>query len=169
MNSTFTRVRRNTFQQNFSKTSLTFLRGWHDRWLVQPLIHIHVKLFSDSSSSLHGKRFGESVFSESHNPGFPSKDEYENVSNCVPSGIGPGNWLWERFKYARNVRLASCWGILPERLFLEKSNDSSWLRFPRDDGMVPVKLLLDKLSIIKDCNLPMLLGILHQICYLRGQ
>ena len=60
-----------------------------------------------------------------HNPKFPSKDELWNVQNCPPCGIGPISWFWERFKYFRNVRLVSCWGILPKRRFQERSKDSS--------------------------------------------
>ena len=45
--------------------------------------------------------------------------------NYPPCEIGSINWFWERFKYSRNVRLVSCWGILPKRRFRERSKDSS--------------------------------------------
>lgn len=36
-------------------------------------------------------------------------------------------------------------GITPYNLFRERSNDSSLLRFPKDDGIWPVRALCDML------------------------
>ncbi|RID80798.1 hypothetical protein BRARA_A03434 [Brassica rapa] len=53
---------------------------------------------------------------------------------------------------------SSC-GISPESLFWETSSDSRAVRFPIDEGMWPVKALLDKLSTWSSFNRPMDLGI----------
>ena len=50
--------------------------------------------------------------------------------------------------YAKKERLPSPLGIVPERLFLDMSSDSSFPRFEKDRGIWPVKALFDKLSEI---------------------
>ena len=65
----------------------------------------------------------------------------------------PTLWNWT------SVRLVSCWGISPKRLFRERSKDSSSVRFPNDDGIWLIKLFPDKLSTISALRFPMLFGI----------
>jgi len=50
--------------------------------------------------------------------------------------------------YAKNERLPSPLGIVPESWLLDRSSDSSLPRLERDRGIWPVKTLLDKLSAI---------------------
>ena len=55
-----------------------------------------------------------------HNPGFPSKEAFENVENGCSCGIGPLRLLLETLKNARNVILVSCDGILKKDLIMRK-------------------------------------------------
>ena len=105
-------------QSNYQSTSISY----HYHFQPSP---------SPNDDSCLISKVGISLFShfsnnwKPHNPKFPSKDELWNVQNCPPCEIGSINWFWERFKYSRNVRLVSCWGILPKRRFQERSKDSS--------------------------------------------
>ncbi|CAL9222960.1 unnamed protein product [Arabidopsis halleri] len=61
--------------------------------------------------------------------------------------------------YARYESFPNSCGISPESLFWETSSDSSSIRFAIDDGMWPVKALIDKLSTWSSFNRPMDFGI----------
>ncbi|WVY90761.1 hypothetical protein V8G54_036275 [Vigna mungo] len=50
-------------------------------------------------------------------------------------------------------------GISPFNLFHERSNHSNFVNLPNDSGMVPVILLCERLSPIRDFNSPMAFGI----------
>ncbi|CAL8121349.1 unnamed protein product [Prunus armeniaca] len=84
-----------------------------------------------------------------------------NEVSWVPCGIGHVRLLWDTSKYPRNVSLVSCWGICPESLFCERSNDSRFLKFPKDDGIEPVRMFLDILSAQSSLRFPMNSGILR--------
>ncbi|KAF2567077.1 hypothetical protein F2Q68_00027844 [Brassica cretica] len=76
--------------------------------------------------------------------------------------------------YAKNERLPSPLGIVPERLFLDRSSDSRLLRLEKDRGIWPVKALFDKLSAISAFKKPIDSGICPSSCctddayFLRG-
>ncbi|QHN78158.1 hypothetical protein HN873_067615 [Arachis hypogaea] len=73
---------------------------------------------------------------------------FENVSNYFPLGIGPTNWFWERFKTSRKFRLVSSAGIFPSSIVEERSNDSRFVKFPKERGIGPMRLLCDRLRLI---------------------
>ncbi|KAG6678777.1 hypothetical protein I3842_14G097500 [Carya illinoinensis] len=84
----------------------------------------------------------------------------ENVANCLISGILPNSWLNERLRTDRKIRpSASCKGISPVSSLLDKSSDSRWLNFPKDDGIRPVKTLFDKLRTFNNLSSPNSSGI----------
>lgn len=76
--------------------------------------------------------------------------------NCFPRGMAPVRWLGDTLKITRKLGCSSCWGISLERLFWERSNDSSCVRWMEsyrwssrwreecDEGVKP--LLMMKLS-----------------------
>ena len=118
------------------------------------------KLEWDSSNVGPGASMHSIVIGYPHNPLFPSKESSDNNINCLLCGIGPINWLNERFRTARKIKpSASCIGISPMSLLLDKSNDSSWAKFPRDGGIQPVRALCDKLRPINDLSSPNSSGI----------
>ncbi|RID61985.1 hypothetical protein BRARA_E01087 [Brassica rapa] len=61
--------------------------------------------------------------------------------------------------YAKNERLPSSLGIVPDKWFLDRSSDSSSVTFAKDKGMWPVKALFDKLRAINAFKRPMDSGI----------
>lgn len=91
-------------------------------------------------------------------PGFPSKELFGKVLNCPPVGICPIRLFRERFKNTRNDSRFSSFGIFPTRRFDERSRDSRFFRFPRDGGIVPVRLLLEKLRPLSQPSNPIYLG-----------
>lgn len=68
----------------------------------------------------------------------------------------PTSLLCETLTVDRPARL---WGICPESLLCDKSSDSSCVRFARDEGMLPVKQLLDRFSTIRSFTTPIDSGI----------
>ena len=60
---------------------------------------------------------------------------------------------------AKNDRLPSPIGIVPESWFPDRSNDSSSVALAKDRGIWPEKALLDKLSAISVFRRPMDPGI----------
>ena len=94
-----------------------------------------------------------------HNPLFTWKEASENVWNWLPLGIAPTNWLKERSRTERKVRLTNSLGIFPLRWLRERSNDSSCLSCPIYDGIWPVKPLPDKLRTYSDVKFPISSGI----------
>ena len=96
-----------------------------------------------------------------HKPLLLSYEVSKNVANCLMFGICPTNWLNERFRTSKKIRpSASCTGISPVSLLLDKSSDSSWLNFPRDGGIRPMKALCDKLRICNELSTPIVLFLL---------
>lgn len=61
-----------------------------------------------------------------------------------PTGSSPWRWLWEMLKTARWGRLASCFGMAPDRLLREKSIISRLVKLVMEEGIGPVRLLLPK-------------------------
>lgn len=56
----------------------------------------------------------------------------------------------ERFKNERNDKVANWKGISPVSLFLERSKDSRFVRFPKADWIEPVRALPERLRMWSD-------------------
>ncbi|XP_042942930.1 uncharacterized protein LOC122277118 [Carya illinoinensis] len=84
----------------------------------------------------------------------------DKSANCLISGILPNRLLNERLRTDRKIRpSASCKGITPVGSLLDRSSDSRWLTFPKDDGIWPVKTLFDKLRTYNNLSTPNSSGI----------
>jgi len=61
-------------------------------------------------------------------------------STFFMAGSGPVRKLWERLRWKSLGILAKLFGTTPENLFLERSNESSTLKFDKKVGIVPERL-----------------------------
>lgn len=77
-------------------------------------------------------------------PWFPSNELPWNVANCLVCGVGPERLLKDTLKYERKDSCANCWGIFPDKLLSERSNASRFKSFPKEDGMLPLSMLLER-------------------------
>ena len=85
-------------------------------------------------------------------------DEQKQIFCDIPSGIAPDNWLFDRFRDVKNVKLVSWVGIVPLSWLFERSNDSSAITFPRLFGIGPVSRFLDRFRLVNPVNDPISLG-----------
>jgi len=79
-----------------------------------------------------------------------------NVLNCLPIGIGPQRLLDETLRDVNQDNRESSWGIQPLKLFRAKSNCSKADMLPRDKGIYMSNSFLDKFNNHKTLRVPML-------------
>ena len=87
-----------------------------------------------------------------HSRSLPSTEAGGKDWICLLVGIIPKRWLKDRSNTSRIVMLASCVGISPLKELCYKSNDSTFFKFPKDEGIWLEKSLCDKLSICNALN-----------------
>ena len=86
------------------------------------------------------------------------------VSNVVQFtndlGIHPCNWFWLKSIIFNLLPFLHIWGMLPWKLFLLRLRiDKEKLRFPKQFGSMPLKLLYDKSRVTREPRLQIICGI----------
>jgi hypothetical protein len=82
---------------------------------------------------------------EPQSPAFPMRDSDVRLEKIPPSGISPSNILKERFSIVRSTRSSRNMGMVPEKLFEERSNVFKLTSFPSVLGIDPSNELCERI------------------------